>query len=167
MKLHVPTFTKQPLGIKQKIRKAGLASAKSATFGMVRNGGKRAHQGVDLAVDKGYRVYAVESGSVVGVNQHDDGSYGLTVTLKLDCSSKPELHGKFAFYAHLSSVRVKAGQQVAHGAILGLTGDTGNARGMDSIPRGGHLHFELRTAQRVGLGLTGRVDPLPFLELSE
>ena len=50
-----------------KLRTAGLSSAKAATFGMVRrnpDGSPRAHQGTDLAVDNGYRCYAVDDGIV-------------------------------------------------------------------------------------------------------
>jgi hypothetical protein len=48
--------------------------------------------------------------------------------------------GQFAFYAHMQpgSVRVKLGDKVRAGQVLGLVGNTGNA----SAP---HLHFHLST----------------------
>jgi len=57
-----------------KLRTAGLNSVKGATFGMVRknpDGTPRAHQGIDLATDEGYRLYSVEDGEIVGVNNKD------------------------------------------------------------------------------------------------
>lgn len=140
------------------LRTAGLPSSKSATFGMVRNKGKRAHQGVDLAQDNGYRVYAVDAGTVTAITRHPTG-YGLAVTLKLDG------RGLWVFYAHLSDVKVSVGQHVEAGVCLGLTGSSGNAAGMTDAKHGGHLHFEVRTQSSVGLGLAGRVDPLSYFEL--
>jgi len=95
---------------------------------------------------------------VVGVNLGLDG-YGFTITIKLDGS------GLFAFYAHLSEVAIKVGDKVTTGQVIAKTGSTGNAKGMDTIAKGGHLHFEVRMTQSVGLGLFGRLDPLKFVEL--
>lgn len=161
-------FSVQPI-YRPFLRTAGLSSVKAAMFGMVRknpDGSPRAHQGVDLAIDNGYRVYAVENGIVVSTAMGKDG-YGYTITLKLDCPQKHDLHGKFAFYAHLKDIEVRVGQKVEAGYVLGLTGDTGNAKGMTTISKGGHLHFEIRTQQVCGKGLTGRIDPLPFIELAK
>ena len=144
-----------------KLRTAGLASVNSAKFGLVRknaDGTKRAHQGIDLQANKGDWVLAVGDGQVVGVNLGLDG-YGFTITIKLDGS------GLFAFYAHLSEVAIKVGDKVTTGQVIAKTGSTGNAKGMDTIAKGGHLHFEVRMTQSVGLGLFGRLDPLKFVEL--
>lgn len=155
-------FTKQPVRFPT-LRTHGLASSKGAMFGMTRNGGKRAHQGIDLAIDKGYRCYSVEDGNVVSTSLGANG-YGYTVTVKLECENK-DLNGKFAFYAHLSRIDVKVGEKIKAGTVIGLSGDTGNAKGMDEVSEGAHLHFEIRTKQICGLGLTNRIDPLPFVEL--
>lgn len=149
-----------------KLRTAGLKSVKGAMFGMTRtnkNGTPRAHQGIDLASDIGKRCYAVENATVVGIAMGKDG-YGFTITLKLDCPEKKELHNKFAFYAHLKLIDVTVGQKVSAGYCIGLTGDTGNAKGMTTIEKGGHLHFELRNKQICGKGLAGRFDPLPYIK---
>lgn len=47
-------------------------------------------------------------------------------------------HGRYAFYAHLAtrSVRVRRGQKVKTGQVLGLLGNTGNTDGP-------HLHFHV------------------------
>jgi murein DD-endopeptidase MepM/ murein hydrolase activator NlpD len=50
-------------------------------------------------------------------------------------------NGLFAFYAHMQpgSLRVKVGDKVARGQVLGLLGNTGNS----SEP---HLHFQICNA---------------------
>ena len=58
-------------------------------------------------------------------------------------------------YAHMQNIRVKVGQQVKKGDIIGTVGNTGNVRhrkGRD----GTHLHFEVFVAEK-------RVNPLIFL----
>ena len=146
------------------LRWAGLASKKSATFGLVRigaNGKPRPHQGVDIAVPNGYRCYAVDDGTVIRTNPEGLGDYGKTILIKLD--NRPE----YVFYAHLSGIKVKPGQKVKAGDVIGLTGSTGNARTMKTINTGSHLHFEVRIQKDVGLGLSGRLNPLDFFELDE
>lgn len=148
-----------------KLRTAGLASVNGAKFGLVRknaDGSKRAHQGIDLQANKGDMVLAVADGTIVGVNMGHDG-YGYTVTLQFEHEGKT-LH---AFYAHLSLVAVKVGDKVNTGGWIGKTGSTGNAKGMDTIAKGGHLHFEIRTKQVCGLGTANRLDPLDFVELDQ
>lgn len=157
-------FSVNPLKT-SKLRTAGLRSVQGAMFGMTRinpDGSARAHQGIDLATDEGFRVYAVENATVVATAQEMKG-YGFTVTLMIDCPDKPSLHGLFAFYSHLDRIDVKVGQVIKAGSQIGLSGDTGNAKGMTTIAKGGHLHFELRTTRRPGLGLVGRIDPLPYI----
>jgi len=161
-------FTFNPLKT-CKLRTAGLYSVKGATFGMVRknnDGTPRAHQGIDLATDESYRLYAVEDSKVIDIDKGLSG-YGWTVTLQLNCPHKKELHNKFAFYAHLDRVDVVEGTIINAGHVVGLSGDTGNAKGMSTVSKGGHLHFELRDKAFCGLGLKNRFDPLPFVTLSE
>jgi murein DD-endopeptidase MepM/ murein hydrolase activator NlpD len=153
----------KPLKI-NKLRTAGLASVNSAKFGLVRknaDGTKRAHQGIDLQANKGDLVLAVADGVIVGVNMGLDG-YGYTVTHQFTHTDGRVL---YAFYAHLSLVTVKIGEKVTTGTSIGKTGSTGNAKGMDTIAKGGHLHFEIRTKQVCGLGTANRLDPLDFVEI--
>ena len=145
------------------LRTAGLASVNGAKFGMVRkraDGTPRAHQGIDLACAPGYRVYAVEDGVVVEVVKASSG-FGWVVTLACKIDGKPV----YPFYAHLSDIKVKVSQSVKAGDIIGLTGDTGNAEGMDSIVEGSHLHFGLKSRLSAGRGLDGWLDPLAYVTL--
>lgn len=149
-------FKCQPLKFGYNVlRTAKLASVKSAGFGMVRNGGTRAHQGVDLAVPNNYRCYAVDDGTVVLTKTDDDNGYGRVLIIKLDT-------GLYVAYAHLKSITVKVGDRVKAGDFVALTGSSGNARTMPTMELGSHLHFEVRESMRPGPGLTGRLDPLKF-----
>lgn len=137
------------------LRTAKLASVRSAGFGMVRNGGTRPHQGVDLAVPNNYRCYAVDDGKVVFVKTTDDNGYGRMLIIKLNS-------GLYVAYAHLKDILVKEGQTVKGGDVVALTGSSGNAKGMKNMAEGSHLHFEVRVAQHPGKGLSGRLDPLKY-----
>lgn len=149
-------FKCQPLKFGYNVlRTAKLASVKSAGFGMVRNGGTRPHQGVDLAVPNNYRCYAVDDGTVVLAKTDDDNGYGRVLIIKLDT-------GLYVAYAHLKSIAVKVGDRVKAGDFVALTGSSGNARTMPTMELGSHLHFEVRESMRPGPGLTGRLDPLKF-----
>ena len=52
-------------------------------------------------------------------------------------------------YAHLSEIRVREGEEIGGGKVLGLSGRSGNATGP-------HLHFEVWRRGR-------EVDPVPLL----
>ena len=123
----------------------------SNTFGMVRNGGTRVHQGWDLLAYPGTRCFAVAEGEIALVERPSD--YGLTIIQRF------EYRGRvlFAVYAHLSICPVSQGKRVYAGECLGLTGNTGNADTMAGDNQ--HLHFEIRTVARTGRGLVGRIDP--------
>ncbi|MDP6935007.1 MAG: peptidoglycan DD-metalloendopeptidase family protein [Myxococcota bacterium] len=87
----------------------------------------RPHYGTDFGAPTGTPVRAVGSGTVVsaGVN----GGHGNFV--KLD---HPGPHD--SSYSHLNRVKVKKGQRVEQGQIIGTVGSTGLATGP-------HLHYQL------------------------
>ena len=128
------------------IRKNSVAN----TFGMVRNGGKRAHQGWDLLASPGTRCYAVADGIVATGSL---GDYGRFISLEFEHRGQT----LFAFYAHLSFICIGYKQRVTAGEWIGLTGNTGNAKTMKGDDQ--HLHFEIRTVNMPGHGLGGRIDP--------
>lgn len=71
----------------------------------------------------------------------------------------------YFFYAHLSQIDVSKNDPVNVGDQLGKTGSTGNASKMTTISNGAHLHFEARSEALLGIGLDGRIDPIPFLSV--
>jgi hypothetical protein len=122
------------------------------TFGMVRNGGTRPHQGWDFEAPVGTACFAIADGKVELVYTSPD--YGKVAVLAFPFDRKR----LFAAYAHLSQVAVSPGQSVARGDRIGLTGNTGNARKMVGPDQ--HLHFEIRDIARPGKGLADRRDPI-------
>ena len=101
------------------------------------------HTGVDFVVPTGTSLKAVAAGTVVSAGW--GGAYGNQVVIKLG-------DGHYAQYAHLSQLSVSAGQTVAAGRQIGLSGATGNVTGP-------HLHFEIRTTPDYG----SDVDPVAYL----
>jgi hypothetical protein len=112
----------------------------SGAFGLSRiiNGRRRSqHTGIDLQAEEGTPVLACNSGMVVLVDQFFFS--GKSVILDHGW-------GLFSMYFHLSETRVKEGDRVNKGAMLGRVGSTGRS----TKP---HLHW--------GIRINGaRVDPL-------
>ena len=133
-----------------------LASWKGATFGMVRKGGTRAHQGWDFFAMSGTPCFAVSGGIVADIYTSSD--YGKVLVVRLlGLSHLPKVPSEvYAAYAHLSCTDVSVGQWVRGGEKIAETGLSGNAGSFRRYP---HLHFEVRTQPRPGLGLPGRLDP--------
>ncbi len=124
------------------------------TFGLVRRnsaGAVKAHQGWDFQAMPGTRCYAIADGHVALIYQSPD--YGTVLVLAF----QHEGQQWYAAYAHLSAVSVQDGQAVTKGMAVARSGETGNAGGMPSPDK--HLHFEIRTKPRPGVGLDGRVSP--------
>ncbi|MGP5543198.1 M23 family metallopeptidase, partial [Psychrobacter celer] len=102
--------------------------------------------------------------------------FGAYLVLECELNALPEFQRSHAkknvkgnkvwfFYAHLSQINTKyKNKKVSAGTVLGKTGASGNARGMTTIAKGAHLHFEARhvSTGSPGRGLVGRFDPLPF-----
>lgn len=90
--------------------------------------GSTNHKGIDIGgVGYGTAVHAAKGGTVI-ISQYSS-SYGNFVVVSHGS-------GNTTLYAHMSARLVEAGQAVAQGDILGLTGSTGHSTGP-------HLHFEI------------------------
>jgi murein DD-endopeptidase MepM/ murein hydrolase activator NlpD/small nuclear ribonucleoprotein (snRNP)-like protein len=106
----------------------------------------------DPSDNKNYRAYGAEIHAVAdgvvtqtkdGLPQNPPGAKSLAVPLSLETIGGNHVimeigDGLYAFYAHMQpgSVRVKVGDKVRRGQVLGLLGNTGNS----SEP---HLHFQI------------------------
>ena len=103
--------------------------------------GRRMHLGVDLAGASGTPIFATADGVVVSAKR--ESGYGNAVRVRHD-------FGFETVYAHLSKIRVAAGQKLSRGDRIGDMGSTGRSTGV-------HLHYEVH--------LNGRpVNPMPYLE---
>ncbi len=91
------------------------------------DGARRFHQGQDITVKTGTPVYAPADGVVK--RAYYVGGFGNHIKLNHD-------HGYTTVFAHLSKMKVKHGQKVKRGDIIGLTGNTGRS----TAP---HLHYEI------------------------
>jgi murein DD-endopeptidase MepM/ murein hydrolase activator NlpD len=91
-----------------------------------RDGAK--HGGIDLDLNKGDKVFVAFDGIVRMAIKHS--GYGNVVVVR-------HYNGLESVYAHLSKIKVKVGQQIYAGDVVGLGGSTGRSTGS-------HVHFELR-----------------------
>lgn len=90
------------------------------------------HTGVDIVGIDDKSVCAIADGVVESVNAHGS-SYGNHICIR-------HTDGMMSLYAHLASVKVKAGAKVCMGEVIGIMGKSGNASGE-------HLHLELHTGK--------------------
>jgi len=141
-----------PAGIGWPLRRNVIrGNVRNHTFGKVRNGGTKPHQGWDMLAPIGTECFAIADGKIQDV--YESTAYGEVIELSFRFKNQ----NLFAAYAHLSAVKVKKGDAVTKGQVIGLTGDSGNAANLNRSEM--HLHFEVRTQSRPGLGLGGRIDP--------
>ena len=100
-------------------------------WGAARTGGRR-HEGTDLLAAKGTLILAPVGGTF---RQHDNSaSAGHAFYLAGD-------DGMEYFGAHLDAYAAPSGR-VERGMVIGLVGDSGNARGTN------HLHFEMHPTRK-------------------
>ncbi len=99
------------------------------------------HGGVDLDMNTGTPIYAMDGGVVEKVGDNNQNCFG-----KESCKGNVSYgiyvvinhgNGYKTLYAHLSQRLVNAGDQVGKGQQIGVSGSTGNSSGP-------HLHLELQ-----------------------
>jgi murein DD-endopeptidase MepM/ murein hydrolase activator NlpD len=122
------------------------------TFGRIRNHGTKAHQGLDIKAPLGTPVLAAGDGKIIFSGWINDLGY----VLEID-------HGNhiYSVYAHLEKGSLlDNGQHIKAGDPIARVGKTGNAAdpGIDA-----HLHFGLMKVPTIRKGLTGMIDPMPYL----
>lgn len=102
------------------------------------------HTGIDYACPAGTPILASENGIVMHSGWLN-GGWGYCVIIQ-------HSDGNATLYAHLKECKVKAGQIVKKGEIIGLSGSTGNSTGP-------HLHFE---ARKIWNDYKSHFDPMTF-----
>ena len=108
------------------------------------------HTGVDININVvGKNVVAVKDGTVITSTalRNANGEYkGFGEYIVINHHD-----GTFTYYCHLlsGSRRVKPGDEVKQGQVIGTVGSTGNSTGP-------HLHFQVQTS-------SGIVNPLHYL----
>ena len=91
---------------------------------------RRMHTGVDLSAKTGTPIYATGDGVVEVAGRSDQLSgYGVTVLIRHG-------YGYQTLYGHMNEVKVRQGQKVKRGELIGTVGSTGLASGP-------HCHYEV------------------------
>ena len=98
------------------------------------------HWGLDFTADEGTNVYSTGNGVVLDLEQNLWG-YG-------NCIIIYHGFGYVSRYAHLSAFKVKKGDKIVRGQIIGLVGSTGKS----TAP---HLHYEIEKNGK-------KIDPIHF-----
>ncbi|MDQ1899434.1 DUF5930 domain-containing protein [Paracoccus sp. WLY502] len=101
----------------------------------------RAHEGIDMAAPVGTPIHATGDGIVTYAGRQ--GAYGNLIKIEHELGVETR-------YGHLSRIRVKTGQRVSQGELIGDMGNTGRSTGP-------HLHYEVRMNGRA-------VDPMSFIK---
>lgn len=101
------------------------------------------HYGIDVAANKGTNICAAIGGEVTAATTDD--AYGKYIMIQTD--------NLVTLYAHCSELKVKKGQKIKQGEVIGKVGSTGWATGP-------HLHFEIRLDGRL-------VNPADVLDYSK
>jgi murein DD-endopeptidase MepM/ murein hydrolase activator NlpD len=91
-------------------------------------GSNEFHSGLDISSHKGTPVKATADGFVVHAGYNGD--LGKEVIIEHG-------FGIVTAYGHLSEIKVKVGQQIQRGSVIGRVGNTGRSTGP-------HLHYEVR-----------------------
>jgi murein DD-endopeptidase MepM/ murein hydrolase activator NlpD len=102
------------------------------------------HKGIDLSTYRqGDPVVATADGQIVTVD-FDANGFGNYVIIR-------HKHGFYTRYGHLQSFKVRTGQRVQQGEVIGYIGNTGRSTGP-------HVHYEVHIGSDV-------VDPYKFLNI--
>lgn len=102
------------------------------------------HWGVDFAVPIGTPIVAAVTGTidVAGWENSKQPKQGFGIRVRQYLVH--EGRACLVFYAHLSEVSVKQGEEVVAGTRIGLSGDSGASSGP-------HMHFEVRPTGGQGI----------------
>lgn len=126
------------------IEKLPMAMPVKSNYRMTSGFGRRwgrMHEGIDMAGPTGTAVYATGDGVVTFASRQS--GYGNLIKIKHELGTETR-------FAHLSRIRVKQGQRVSQGDLIGDMGNTGRSTGP-------HLHYEVRMNGRA-------VDPMSFIK---
>lgn len=110
------------------------------------------HKGIDIRARKDDVLATENGGKVVAVNHNTNTGGGKSVTVEYARTDGSKVQ---TTYMHLSSISVKAGDEVKAGQKLGVSGNTGTRT------TGEHLHFGVKNISADGK--VRDVDPASYL----
>ena len=103
-------------------------------------GYKRFHWGIDIANKTGTPIYAAADGVVKTTGRGEDLGKYIVINHSFGYKTK---------YGHLDEIKVKRGQKIRRGDIIGLMGSNGYSTGP-------HLHYEVIKSNK-------KIDPLKYI----
>ena len=130
----IPTI--QPIKHKDLTRVASGYGYRIDPFTKIR----RFHYGMDFTAKRGTPIYATGNGII---KRADNRSSGYGKHIRIDHG-----YGYVSLYAHLSKYKVRRGQKVKRGDIIGYVGNSGRSIGP-------HLHYEILKDNK-------KINPLNF-----
>lgn len=114
----------------------------TSDFGEISNIHPNGHNGIDLAMPIGTKIYSPVDGIVEKIVDFGNDNIGRGIYLKT--------HNNTMIFGHLSDIEVRPGEEISAGELIGISGNTGHSTGP-------HLHIGLKDA-------TGKfVDPDRYL----
>ena len=135
-------------GLEDYVQPVATGKIESGCFGMVREEGRRFHEGIDIRPyqvqangEPADYVFAAMSGKVAYVNNDTNGPYGRYIILVHD---NAEI-GLYSLYAHLAKIdsTLRVGDIVARGKAIAIMGHTSLPSSPIPVERA-LLHFEER-----------------------
>lgn len=109
------------------------------------------HNGIDIAGPAGSPVYAAADGTIL-YTDYSDTSYGNWIAIKHSISTQTGTRQIITLYAHFRTIKVKPGQAVKQGDLIGYEGNTGNTtKKLYGPERGYHVHFGVYDAEGFGV----------------
>jgi hypothetical protein len=147
---------------KPAVAPSGGWNYKGGQFGYTRDSGNSFHDGTDIKADVNSDLFAMHGGTITDIRnsftpgEYRKNSYGNHIRIK------SIINGETVYfrYNHLNSVGVEVGDEVNAGAIIGKTGNTGNAQERNGIAVIPHVHIR---ARKVVNGQVTKVDPENYM----
>ncbi len=128
-----------------------VSQAYGATLFALNHYYSKFHNGIDIALPPGTPLKTAEAGKVLAVGDQDKycykGAYGKFIVIKHE-------NNLATLYAHFSSIKVKEGQVLEKGEIIGYSGRTGYATGP-------HLHFTVYDSRTFEMAKSKSCGPMP------
>jgi hypothetical protein len=121
-------------------------------------GGKKHHNGIDIGVPDGTKVYSVADGEVVRSDMKDRDGYGNYIIIKH--SENGETF--YSAYAHLTKRLVDVGDKVNKGDNIALSGGGQGVSNGGGLSTGPHLHFGISKSKD-----DDWVNPEPYINNGE
>lgn len=101
------------------------------------------HNGIDIAAPAGEPIYSAADGVVANCDT-GQAAYGNWCTIRHNVQTNNGPRCIVTLYAHMRTIKVRVGQSVARGDLVGYEGNTGNTTRLIYGPeRGFHIHFSV------------------------